>query len=145
MAAIALHDGVVKLDDAGGTPRDISSTTLGVTINVEKNVGGHHTIGNDWEAQTEGGKRWTADLEVIESTGSNEGHELLRAWMISGTGSRTLTVDSPDSSNGSLRFTGEVTLSGISPITQKTGGSGDVARARASLVGNGALSASVIV
>lgn len=147
MATIVLHPGVVTLDDSGGVPRIISNQVTDVQINTEKNIGSFHVLGNDWEQQSQGGKRATADVEFIETQPTNEAHQLFRDWLISGlaTVTRTLTVDAPDSLTGSMRYSGETVIVNINPLHKGTGGAGDPVKSRASLKYHNVLSASVIV
>lgn len=145
MAPIVLHEGIVNLDDASGVAQDVSDFITGVTINVEVNSGGHHTLGNYWEQASRGGARWSGDLEMTETADDDSAHELIRNALTSATETvRTLTVETPDDAVGSLSYSGEIMLTNLSPAHQNTGGSGDVVKPRASFRGHDALTIAVI-
>lgn len=133
--------GTVDLDNSGGTPVDISAWVRDVTLNEAKNVGQFWTLDNIWAKQSEGGRSWTADMTIVESQSATEGHGYFRDWA---SGQRTLTLESPDGSVGSLRFTGEVVRGGVNPLHANSAGGGEPISPRVSLMGYGALTVSII-
>lgn len=141
--AIAMHNCVIQLDNAGGSLVDISGQANAIKISYKKNVGSFHTLGSLWNDATEGGIDTEISLTILETTTTAQAHQICRDWLASG-GARTLRVDVPSSSSGSLRYEGEVRLAGIDPAHESKAGSGEPAMTTVQLVGVGAWSPAVI-
>lgn len=146
MPAIASGRGVFSIDNASGVLTDVTNGVESATINVTKNVGGYHTLGDAWQLTIEGGKMWTASLSIINETGTGNASEILSAWAVAANGStRTMQFDMPDSTTGSIRYSGETRMPSNNGIQTGTGGSGDPAKSTVELMGHGALTRAVIV
>jgi hypothetical protein len=140
---IAMHTCVVQLDDAGGTPIDISAQTNAVKITYKRSVSVFHTLGSLWNDATDGGIETEIVLTLLETPTSGEAHQLARDWLPLG-GARTLRIDTPSSAVGSLRYQGEVRLVSLSPAHESGAGSGSPSLASLVLTGSGDWSPAVI-
>jgi len=138
-----MHNCVVKLDDSGGTPVDISGQANAIKISYKKQIGRFHTLASVWNDATEGGIETDITLTVLETESVGQAHALCRDWIASG-GARTLRVDTPTSAAGGLRYEGEVRISALDPSLDRKAGSGDPALTTVQLVGVGTWSPSVI-
>ncbi len=112
--AIAAIDCIVKLDNAAGTPTDISGSSNSVNLSMKAGVGQFRAFGGQWPSRLVIGKDADLRLEVVYSTTADEAVDLLRDWFFGGDDSaRTLQVDVPDGSVGSDRYSGEVVLESL--------------------------------
>ena len=144
MADLILHNAVVELDNDSNVLQTITTQANRVEITVEKNVGEYFTFGSAWAKNGEGGKRFKVTLKCIATTTTSEAYELLRSWMLSGSGARTIRLSVPDGSAGSGRYSGEVILQDMSPMHIQEAGKGEPVEIVANMVGTGALSYATI-
>lgn len=101
----------VFLDNALGTPVDISGSSNKVEMELENMVGELTTFGSKWKVRKVAGKDGTVDLDVVFSTAADEGFDIIDDWFHGGNdGPRTLRLDVPNSNVGSRRYTGEFVL-----------------------------------
>lgn len=124
-----MHQAVVKLDVTVGATAltDISAGIIGVSLNVNRNVGTHHTIGNDWGQVTVGGKVGSGTIRVRVEAEEDTAYDVLSSSVINDDESdrRTLEIYTPDAGSGSLKYSGEAVFGNISNAVNATGGSGD--------------------
>lgn len=91
-----------------------------------------------------GGLAATVTVSVIRTTGTTEAYKIFNTWLLeSSKTSRTLTIDHPNSSAGSLRLTGEFALQTFQQA-RRSPGSGDAEILQAVLVSDGAFTHAVI-
>lgn len=146
MAYIAQGQGVINIDTSAGSLTDISADTEGFGIDVDVNVGEFFTLDNDWSKSLSGGRKASVDITVIGETGTGGGYDLLSDWFFNTAHktARTLRIDQPDSVAGSIRYSGEFRLQSLGKPHQASAGSGDPVRTVARLVGDGAITRTVI-
>lgn len=129
MAGIAMHQAVVKVDATVGATAltDISAGVIGCTLNINRNVGTHHTIGNDWAQRTVGGKDGSGTLRIRVEKETATAYDYLVTSVIEDGESdrRTLEIYTPDATSNSLKFSGEAVFGNVSNAVNATGGSGD--------------------
>lgn len=129
MAAIAMHEGVVKVDATVGATAvtDISAGVIGFTLNVNRNVGTHHTIGNAWAQRTVGGKDGQGTIRVRVEKETATAYDYLANSVTDDDEDdrRTLELYSPDATTGSLKYSGEAVFGNVQNALNVTGGSGD--------------------
>lgn len=129
MSAIAMHNVIVKLDATVGATAltDITEGVLQATLNVTKNVGGHHTLGNDWQQQTVGGKIASGTIRArVDKTTATAYDYLSTAVITDAEGDRrSVEFYTPDASAGSLKYSGEIVFSTMNNAVNGQGGSGD--------------------
>ncbi len=145
MAILNMHDVVINLDDSGGTPRDISGSSNKVDMSSDIALGSYFVFGSRHSKNGYGGVKTTGTLSVLEAPDTNYAHQILRDIAMSTTTptDRTLTVDTPNSSTGGIRYTGEAKFSKID-LTSKEAGKGDPPVCAAAFEYNGAPSVSVL-
>lgn len=129
MTPIAMHQAVVQIDatvDATALT-NISTGVVGVTLNINRNVGSHHTIGNDWAQRTVGGKDGSGTIRIrVEKETSTAYDYLVNSVMDDDEGDRrTLEIYTPDTSSGSLKYSGEAVFGNVSNAVNAQGGSGE--------------------
>lgn len=104
-------DIVVEIDNEAGTLLDISGTTneLGMTFSITSEM--WRSFASRYPGRLTCGKDMTATLKIVYSPTAAEGRELIEEWYHTSNGdSRSFQFDIPDSSVGSLRYSGEATL-----------------------------------
>lgn len=138
MTPIAQHKGAFKMDASSTATAvtDYSTHVVGIVPKPKKNVGGHHTIGNDWEQQTEGGKSLELEIKVRVDKTTSSLYYILSDWMMVGTGARTCEIYTPDTSVGSLKISGEFYIVNPDKLADIQGGKGDAQIASFTLRGD---------
>lgn len=102
------------LDNAAGTPVDIGGSSNQVRTNLDHEIGKFSVFANEWPGRLECGKDATLTLQIIYSTTTDEGWDVLKTWYFSTPpGSRTLSLYIPDKNVGSDKFSGEMKLSAL--------------------------------
>lgn len=146
MAYIAQGQGVINLDNSAGTLTDISAGCERFGLSADINVGEFFTLGSDWGKSLSGGKKATVDLTVIGETGTSHAYDLLADWLFNTAHktARTLRIDQPDSSSGSVRYSGEFRLRTLGDAHTANAGSGDPVRTTAQLASDGTITRTVI-
>lgn len=129
MAGIAMHQASVSVDATVGATAltDISAGVVGVTLNINRNVGTHHTIGNDWAQRTVGGKDGNGTIRVrVEKETATAYDYLVNSVMDDDEDDRrTLEIYTPDTTSGSLKYSGEAVFGNVTNAVNATGGSGE--------------------
>jgi len=109
--AIDACNAVIFLDNAGGTPTDISGSTNRAKSNLSQDLARYHPHGSDWPKRLDGERDGSFILTVLYTTTADEGFDILRDWMLAASpGARSIRIDAPDSSIGSDRYTAEVRI-----------------------------------
>lgn len=122
-SAVNACDAVVSLDNGDGIPYDISGSSNEVSMDFNNDLGEYKTFGTRWRGRLECGSDAAIKLGIIYSQTDSEGFTILREWFFNERGSRTLTVDIPDSNVGGDRYTMEVFLEKMSvPATADEAG-----------------------
>lgn len=105
---------IVKLDNAAGTPVDISGSSNKAEIKLPHGVGEYRTFGTQWKGRVVIGKDAEVSFSFVYSTAASEARDLLVGWWSGGDDSpRSLTIDIPDGDPGSERYSGEMVLSDL--------------------------------
>lgn len=111
MADIKMKDAIVKVDNSGGTPVDISGNTNTISITGTRTNSEYYNFASDDAKVIEGGKSQTISLQIIVSDTQDEGYDLLADWWeTSGGGERTVTIQYPDATAGSYQLVAEAVL-----------------------------------
>lgn len=145
--AIPLHGSVISIDNAGGTPVDVSDFVQKGMLKVIRPVGVYHTLGELSSEASQGGLSWELELEIVKTKDANGAYKLLRDWLTSSAimqRNRTITIDDPDSNTGSERYSGEWYFEGFDPISTKEGGKGDPQILKANFKNHGPITPSTI-
>ena len=149
MPVFASGNGVIQIDSTtGGSLTDISAGVESFSLSsVDQNVGSYFVMNSRWQNSLEGGKSWSVEIVVIgEDTAASSAYSILSQWALATTsGSRTIQIDQPTSTTGSVRYSGETVLISGGPLLNGVGGSGDPVKVTFRLQGTGALTRSIIV
>lgn len=111
--AINFCDAVIKLDNQGGGLVDISGSSNDVTMDLQNKLGEAFTYSSKFPVRKECKKDATINLKVVYSQADQEAMDLLLDWYYNTFGSKTITVDTPNSDPGGDRFTFEVFLESL--------------------------------
>lgn len=103
-------DAIIMLDNAAGTPVDISGSSNSVEIQFDNDMGEYKTFGSKWKARLECGKDASFKLKIVYTTAAAEAMRNLLNWYFITFGGKTLTVDIPSSGAGGDRYSAEVKL-----------------------------------
>jgi len=104
-------DASIWLDNASGTPVDVSGSSNSITMNFTREVGELRTFQVKWPVRLGCGKDATFTLRAVYSTATDEAMDILQNWYFAGDpGSRSLHVYIPDKNVGSDHYYGEVTI-----------------------------------
>jgi len=104
-------DASIWLDNASGTPVDVSGSSNSITMNFTREVGELRTFQVKWPVRLGCGKDATFTLRAVYSTATDEAMDILKNWYFAGDpGSRSLHVYIPDKNVGSDHYYGEVTI-----------------------------------
>lgn len=112
---ISSNQSVIKVDNASGTLVDISGVTTKVSISPERDAKETYVFDSENAIVTVGKSKVTVAIEIVYSSSTAEGKQLLNSWYYGSTtvtkASRTLEIYIPDTATGSDKYTGEVKLS----------------------------------
>lgn len=123
-------DAVIKLDNSGGTPTDISDGVSTATLDVTYQNGQFYTFGLTGAQVTEGQRTFSGTLGIrsSETNDTSQAYYIASTWLVPGAGvkagARTLIVDYPDSTAGSYRLSGESRATSFALINSDAGGDG---------------------
>lgn len=126
---------VVSLDNAVGSLTDISNYCSTVTVDMTASIGVFYTFGSLSANKSEGKRDVKASLGVRPAEDATGASRILNAWSMAAAamGARTFQVDTPDTSSGSCRISGEAYLAAWQLINQDASGDGTPATQTASL------------
>jgi len=110
-SAASFLDCKIKLDNAGGTLRDISGSTTQINPEFIHTIGRAHTGDTKWALKVDGTKDATMTVNVVYSQGANEAFQMLLTWWFTDPpGRRSIEVYIPDEDAGADIFYGEVKI-----------------------------------
>lgn len=139
-------DAVVSLDNASAVLTDVSDYCSTVTISGTASIGKFFVFGETGAQSAEGKRDMTAQIGVRPAEDAAGASRILNAWFMSATtmGRRTFQCDTPDSTSGSCRISGEVYLSAWELVNHDAAGDGTPATQTASLQFDGLPTYSVL-
>ena len=144
MAVIQQFQGKLYIDNVGGTLTDISANESSFTLNVTNATAEYGVLNTVWKKSVDGMRGWSVDCELIAEPGTN-GYSLLRDWiMATSPGARTVRMDQPDSQPGSQRYEGEARIQNTNGLLNANAMGSDPVKVTFTLIGDGALVASII-
>jgi hypothetical protein len=112
--AVNACDVVVSLDDDAGTLDDISGSSNQVSMSMSRQVAETFTFDGDWAIKKGCKKAVTISLQAVYSVTDSEATNVLVDWYFNSAGtSRTIQIDVPDSTVGSDRYSGEMTIESL--------------------------------
>lgn len=106
-------DVVLKADNASGILTDISGSSNTASLSLQRTLGELVTFEGEWSIATSCKISGTIALGAVYSTSLTEARELIEEWMWrDGNGSpvRTVQINIPDDSIGSIAYEGEATI-----------------------------------
>lgn len=104
-------DVAVWLDNAAGTPKDISGSSNKVAMSFTREIGELRTFQVKWPVRLGCGKDAEFTLTAVYSTATDEAFDILKNWWFAGDpGLRSFHVYIPDKNVGSDHYYGEVTI-----------------------------------
>lgn len=104
-------DASVWLDDALGTPTNISGSSNVVNMDFDQELGEFRTFQSKWKGRLECGKDAAFEIILLYSTTANEAYDILKTWFFAASpGDRSLSVYLPDKNVGSDHYSAEVKL-----------------------------------
>ena len=105
-------DASIWIDNAGGTPVDISGSSNSVTMNFSREMGELWTFQVSYPVRSGCRKDAEITLRIVYSTATDEGADVLKNWYFSSEpiGSRSFHLYLPDKNVGSDHYYGEVQL-----------------------------------
>ena len=113
---------VTSIDNASGTLTDITSTNSTITVALQRQSSETYVFGDDTAIQGIGKSTGTVSGTIVYSTNATEARAMYNQWYFSAEGTaRTVTVDVPDSSTGSDRYSGELVLNSFTPVDGDAG------------------------
>ena len=133
--AVNACDVRVYLDNASGTPIDISGSSNTISMSFTNQLGAVRNFGTRWQIRLECGKDATFALSAVYSTASDEAIDILKNWFFNNPGDRTLTVYIPDKNVGSDVYECEARLESLNIPVEA--GSADPIVATCNLMPNG--------
>jgi len=105
----------VKLANASAVLKDISGSAASIEPTLAHELGMARTGDSKWPLRLDGGKDATFTLNVVYSTGGDEGLALLRDWWFADPpGSRSIEIYVPDENAGSDLYYGKVRIGNLS-------------------------------
>jgi hypothetical protein len=119
---------VITFDNTAGTPTDMSTTISKVTLDANSNVASFFTFGTNVAYKTEGKRTYMGSVTYPSAEDTSSMDYTVSAWFHPGAsntmGTKTLQVDTPDSSAASYRYSGEIRAKDANVVNQDAGGDG---------------------
>lgn len=106
--AVNACDCVIELEDQASNNVDISGSSNKVDLNFSKPSGEYKPFGSDFPIRLTCGKDMEGTLDIVWSTATGEGRDIVEQWYFDTNDVRTLRVSVPDASPGSIRYSGPV-------------------------------------
>lgn len=134
---------VLSIDNASGVPVDVSGSSNQAGINMTVTTAETNTFDGQWAIKKACKTAASLSVTATYSVTETEGYNILADWIFnSPTTSRSVTIDIPDSTVGSDRYTGEFVLESLDvPLSADDAG---VILAAAALSNDGAFVRSTI-
>lgn len=111
--AVNACDVKIYLDNAAGTPTDISGSSNTCSMAFTNQLGAVRNFGTRWQIRLECGKDATFNLSAVYSTATDEAIDILKNWYFNTPGNRTLTVYIPDKDVGADVYSCEARLENL--------------------------------
>ncbi len=106
-------DIVIQIDEEAGTLLDISGSSNELAMVFALNSELWRSFGSRYPGRLNCGKDMTGTLKIVYSPTVSEARELVEEWYHTSNGAaRSFQFDLPDSSVGSLRYSGEIIMDG---------------------------------
>ena len=141
-------NGVLSLADAAETLQEMSGVVQ-ASFDVENTTGEYATLPAKWVNTMDGRRRFRGSFRGIAETAAatNQLRDTCRDWLLSATkpGSRSFKLECPDSSTGSEEWTGEIRITGMTPMVDANAEDDGALVTTINWVGDGAISFAVIV
>ena len=119
---------VITFDNTSGTPTDMSATVSKVSLSADATVGSFYTFGTNVANKTEGKRTFMGSLTYPSAEDTSSMDYTVSAWFHPGAtstmGTKTLQVDTPDSSAASYRYSGEIRAKKASFVEQDASSDG---------------------
>lgn len=131
----------VELDDASGTSTDISEYVTSFGFDWSRVIATYHVAGLAGTYSLECKTDTTISMSIVLTPDADEARDMIDWWRDNG-GLKTVTWDSPDSSVGSTRKSGEFRLVSVSQSADM--GSADPVLYEIELQVNGAITTETI-
>lgn len=147
MVFIPKSQGVIKVDNVAGTAVDVSAQIKTARIGLTRNSSNFAVLGVTFQKAVHGKPTWKLDITgfMTDGAGETEAWGLFSTWAVADVPTmRTITLDTPTSTTGSRRFTGETAISSMDPLADVDASSNEPQTFTANLLGDGNLTASVI-
>lgn len=110
--AINACDAQIYLDNASGTPVEISGSSNSAELGRTRDTSEYTVFGTQWKKRTQCKKDGTLNINVVYTTAASEAMDLFNQWFDAG-GRRTVIIDVPNSNIGSDRYYGEFLLTNL--------------------------------
>lgn len=142
-------DCVFSLDNAVPTLTDFSAECSKVSMDINFQNGGFYVFGLAGQQASEGSRSYTGSFTVRGTTETTELHQVMAAWMTPGAGNkagqRSLRIQEPDGTSGSIQWDGEILIDSYNLVTQDAGGDGTPSERQAQYRVDGEPTLTVIV
>jgi hypothetical protein len=106
-------DVVLRADNASGVLTNISGSSNSATLSLQRTLGELTTFEGEWTIVTSCKISGTISIGAVFSTSLTEARETLEEWIWRDGGGapiRTVQINIPDDSIGSIRYSGEATI-----------------------------------
>lgn len=136
---------VVSFDNTSDSLTNYSTDVVSITFNESADSSQQGTLGEQYKRGFVGKLAGSGTIVVQKDTTTSAAYYTLSERLRNATHygvAFTLQIDEPDGSNGSLRYTGEIKLTGSN--STKSGDTGDAPTAEFSFITDGAWASSVI-
>jgi hypothetical protein len=147
MSKMAGGDCIVQFDNASNALQDVSSSIETIAMPLTVNGGQFHVLNDRWGKAMEGGIMGTVSITYYNDNSPTSFAGYVREWALHASskgGARSLRVQTPDGSAGSIQYDCEVKLGGEAQIVNAAAGSGDPQKLSLTLTIDGAVTDSVI-
>lgn len=115
-------DVAIWLDNADGTPTDISGSTNTASLTLSISAEMLRTFGSKWPVRLSCPKDASAEITAVYSTATDEAMDLIKNWYFAASpGSRTLSIYVPNKNVGSDHYYGEFVIDGDIDIPLEAG------------------------
>jgi hypothetical protein len=101
----------IQIDNSSGAPTDVSGSSNQASMSMAVDSAETSTFDGQWKIRKSCKTSVSVSLQVLYSLTADEGLDIMRDWFFSSPGTpRTVTVNVPDDTAGSDRYSGEFVL-----------------------------------
>lgn len=104
---------VIEVDDAAGTPQDVSGSTNKLSLAFNKQLGEAFTFDGTYPIRLECKQNGSLDIDALYTRNGTEARALLESWQQTG-GRRTVNIYPEGKINGGRWYYGEFRLGDLS-------------------------------